>query len=97
MDVSDMDITTRDGLRAFLLLALDGRKKRTSAKLATFKMPWLLEALREHAPDVIARRDAAEDARRAADRAQAAYATALESWVRSSDGQAAVERQAGVR
>lgn len=78
-----MDLTTRDGLRHFLLLALDGRKKRTAAKVATFKMPWLLDALREHAPEVIAARDAAEDARRAADRAQQAYARRLEQWIRT--------------
>lgn len=92
MAVSDMDITTHDGLRAFLLLALDGRKKRTGAKLATFEMPWLLDALREHAPDVIAHRDAAQDARRAADRAQRAYATALEKWVRTPND--TVEKEA---
>jgi hypothetical protein len=78
-----VDLTTRAGLRHFLLLALDGPRKRTAAKLATFKMPWLLNALREHAPDVIAARDAAEDARRAADRAQREYARQLEQWIRT--------------
>lgn len=80
-----MDLTTRDGLRHFLLLALDGPKKRTAARVATFKQPWLLNALREHAPDVIAARDAAEDARRAADRTQREYARRLELWARATN------------
>lgn len=80
-----MDLTTRAGLRHFLLLAMDGRRPRTAAKVATFRMPWLLDALREHAPEVIAARDAAEDARRAADRAQREYARRLEQWIRTPD------------
>jgi hypothetical protein len=78
-----VDLTTRDGLRHFLTLALDGPRKHTPAKVATFKQPWLLDALREHAPDVIAARDTAEDARRAADRAQREYARQLEQWART--------------
>ncbi|MFE2346447.1 hypothetical protein [Kitasatospora cineracea] len=81
-----MDLTTPEGTRAFLLICLDGRKKRTGAKLATFEMPWFLDAIRQHAPEVIAHRDAAEDARRSADRAQRAYATALETWIRTPNG-----------
>lgn len=77
-----MDLTTPYGLRAFLVICLDGRRKRTPAKLAATMPDWMAGALQEHAPEVAAARDAAHDAQLAADRAQRAYVRKLEAWIR---------------
>jgi hypothetical protein len=78
-----MDLTTPQGLRDFLTLCLDGRRKRTPAKLASVMPTYMVDALQEHAPDVTAARDAAHQAQLAADRAQRAYVKKLEAWIRT--------------
>ncbi|MFC8447629.1 hypothetical protein [Kitasatospora sp. NPDC057223] len=78
-----MDLTTPQGLRGLLVLCLDGRRKRTPAKLASVMPPYMVKALQEHAPDVAAARAAARQAQLAADRAQRAYVKKLEAWIRT--------------
>lgn len=87
-----MDLTTREGTRSFLLLCLDGRRKRTAAQLVRvldLQAP-MADAVELHAPELADARQALTDARKAAAkangaaaRAQEAYATALETWVRT--------------
>jgi hypothetical protein len=78
-----MDLSTPQGLRAFLILCLDGPRKRTPAKLASVMPTYMVDALQEHAPEVVAARDAAHEAQLAADRAQRAYVKKLEVWIRT--------------
>lgn len=80
-----MDLSTPNGLRAFLTICLDGPRKRTPTKLAQVMPGWMADAIREHAPEVAAARDAAHEARLAADRAQRAYVRQLEAWIRHPD------------
>jgi hypothetical protein len=77
-----VDLSTPGGLREFLVICLDGQRKRTPAKLAKVMPSWMADAVREHAPDVAAARDAAHEAQLAADRAQRAYVGKLEAWIR---------------
>ncbi|MFF0409108.1 hypothetical protein ACFYUY_01565 [Kitasatospora sp. NPDC004745] len=87
-----MDLTTPSGTREFLLLCLDGRKKRTAAQLVKVLelQPTFADAVDVHAPDLAMLRRQVEEARTAeakakgaADRAEKVYATALESWIRT--------------
>ncbi|MGA5820859.1 hypothetical protein ACPC54_23700 [Kitasatospora sp. NPDC094028] len=87
-----MDLTTSDGTREFLLLCLDGRRKRTPVQLVRVLelQPAFADAVDAHAPDLAALRQQVEEARDAevkakgaADRARRAYADALETWIRT--------------
>jgi hypothetical protein len=88
-----MDLTTSTGTREFLLLCLDGRRKRTPLRLAKILLelqPQQADAVDTHAPDLAVLRQQVEEARKAAakaksahEQAQRAYATALESWIRT--------------
>jgi hypothetical protein len=89
-----MDLTTPGGTRGFLLLCLDGRKKRTAVQLVRVLelQPTFADAVDVHAPDLAALRQQVEEARAAETKAKAAagravkaYATALESWIRTPD------------
>jgi protein involved in temperature-dependent protein secretion len=88
-----MDLTTPAGTREFLLLCLDGRRKRTAAQLARVMQlqPTFADAVDQHAPEIAVLRrraetaqTAAEKAKAAADRARSEYGKALESWARAS-------------
>ncbi|MEU4296385.1 hypothetical protein [Kitasatospora aureofaciens] len=88
-----MDLTTSAGTREFLLLCLDGRRKRTATQLARVMQlqPTFADAVDQHAPELAVLRRRAEDAqmaaasaKAAADRARSEYGAALESWARAS-------------
>ncbi|MEV7770529.1 hypothetical protein [Kitasatospora sp. NPDC086791] len=87
-----MDLTTPGGTREFLLLCLDGPRKRTAVQLVKVLelQPTFADAVDVHAPDLAALRRQVEEARAAqakakgvADRARRAYADALETWIRT--------------
>ncbi|MEU8920353.1 hypothetical protein AB0D10_05355 [Kitasatospora sp. NPDC048545] len=89
-----MDLTTPSGTQEFLLICLDGRKKRTAVQLVRVLelQPTFADAVDVHAPDLAALRRQVEEARAAqakakaaADRAMKDYANALESWIRTPD------------
>ena len=81
--MSGLDLSTPDSTRAFLRICLNGRIKRTPAKLAQIldMREWLREPTHQHAPHLAPLHAEAERLRLAANRAQAAYVRAMAEWV----------------
>ncbi|PSK52420.1 hypothetical protein B0E38_04746 [Streptomyces sp. 111WW2] len=79
-----MEFQTADRLRDFLALCLDppGREGRTVDQLAQVMPAWVVEDLREHAPELGALRDELTEAEAVVTERRAAFTAALGAWIR---------------